>query len=56
MFKRTQNKQLSCNNIIKNMRVAVNTRLLIENELEGIGRFSYEILKELCTKKPEYSI
>lgn len=35
------------------MRVAVNTRLLIENELEGIGRFSYEILKELCKKNPE---
>ena len=52
MFKRTQNKQLSCNNIIKNIRVAVNTRLLIENELEGIGRFSYEILKELCEKNP----
>ncbi len=34
------------------MRVAVNTRLLIENELEGIGRFSYEILKELCEKNP----
>ena len=34
------------------MRVAVNTRLLIENELEGIGRFSYEILKELCNKNP----
>ena len=35
------------------MRVAVNTRLLIKNELEGIGRFSYEILKELCAKNPE---
>ena len=34
------------------MRVAVNTRLLIENEIEGIGRFSYEILKELCDKNP----
>tara|TARA_S200000501_G_scaffold348693_1_gene364109 strand:+ start:1887 stop:3002 length:1116 start_codon:yes stop_codon:yes gene_type:complete len=34
------------------MRVAVNTRLLIENELEGIGRFSYEILKKICEKNP----
>ena len=34
------------------MRVAVNTRLLIENELEGIGRFTYEILKELCDQNP----
>ncbi len=34
------------------MRVAVNTRLLIENELEGIGRFTYEILKELCKQNP----
>ncbi len=35
------------------MRVAVNTRLLIENELEGIGRFSFEILKEVCEQNPE---
>ena len=34
------------------MRVAVNTRLLIENEIEGIGRFTYEILKELCNQNP----
>ena len=36
------------------MRVAVNTRLLIENELEGIGRFTYEILKELCNQNQIY--
>lgn len=35
------------------MRVAVNTRLLIENEIEGIGRFSYEILKEICEQNPK---
>ena len=29
------------------MRIAINTRLLIENDLEGIGRFSYEILKRM---------
>ena len=26
------------------MNIAINTRLLIENELEGIGRFSFEIV------------
>jgi glycosyltransferase involved in cell wall biosynthesis len=35
------------------MRIAVNTRLLIEDKLEGIGWFSYEILKRLSINHPE---
>ena len=34
-------------------RIAVNTRLLLPNKLEGIGRFTHEILKRLCEKMPE---
>ena len=36
------------------MKIAVNTRLLIYNKLEGIGRFSYEILKRLTQNHPEH--
>ena len=35
------------------MRIAVNTRLLIKNKLDGIGRFSFEILKRITTNHPE---
>ena len=35
------------------MKIAVNTRLLIENDLEGIGRFSYEILKNMASNNPD---
>lgn len=35
------------------MRVAVNTRLLLTNKLEGIGRFSYEVLKRIVEAHPE---
>ena len=34
------------------MRVAVNTRLLIKNKLDGIGRFSLEILKRITKNNP----
>ena len=34
------------------MNIAINTRLLIENELEGIGRFSFEIVKRIVKKYP----
>lgn len=30
------------------MRIAVNTRFLLENRLEGIGRFTAEILQRMC--------
>jgi glycosyltransferase involved in cell wall biosynthesis len=34
--------------------IVVNTRLLIPNRLDGIGRFSYETLKRITTKHPEH--
>lgn len=36
------------------MKVAVNTRLLIENKLDGIGWFSYESLKRVTRLHPEH--
>ena len=36
------------------MRIAVNTRLLIKNKLEGIGWFAYEILDRLSRNHPEH--
>lgn len=36
------------------MRIAVNTRLLIKDRLEGIGWFTYEILKRITKKHPEH--
>lgn len=35
------------------MRIAVNTRLLLKDRLEGIGLFTASILKELVEKHPE---
>jgi glycosyltransferase involved in cell wall biosynthesis len=35
------------------MRIAVNTRLLLPNKLEGIGRFSFEVLKRIVQAHPE---
>jgi glycosyltransferase involved in cell wall biosynthesis len=36
------------------MNIAVNTRLLISNKLEGIGWFTYESLKRITTQHPEH--
>lgn len=36
------------------MRIAVNTRLLLKNRLEGIGRFSLEILSRMAKSHPEH--
>ncbi len=36
------------------MRIAVNTRLLIKNKLEGIGWFTFENLKRITTTHPEH--
>ncbi len=36
------------------MRIAVNTRLLIENKLEGIGWFTYEVFKRISRNHPEH--
>jgi len=34
------------------MRIAVNTRVLIKDKLEGIGRFSFELLKVMARQHP----
>ncbi|MAQ47436.1 MAG: glycosyltransferase [Flavobacteriales bacterium] len=34
------------------MRIAVNTRLLIKNKLDGIGRYSFEVLKRIVKTNP----
>lgn len=36
------------------MKIAVNTRLLLKNKLEGIGWFTYETLKRIVTNHPEH--
>lgn len=36
------------------MIIAVNTRLLLKDKLEGIGRFTYETLKRITTNHPEH--
>lgn len=36
------------------MKIAVNTRLLLKNRLEGIGWFSYETLKIITKQHPEH--
>lgn len=36
------------------MNIAVNTRLLLPGKLEGLGRFSYEVLKRITRKHPEH--
>ena len=37
------------------MNIAVNTRFLLKDRLEGIGRFSYEVLKRIVTSHPEHN-
>ena len=36
------------------MKIAVNTRFLIKNKLEGIGWFTYESLKRITRQHPEH--
>lgn len=36
------------------MKIAVNTRLLLKNKLDGIGWFSYETLKRITQQHPEH--
>ncbi|GAB4293192.1 MAG: glycosyltransferase family 1 protein [Marinilabiliales bacterium] len=36
------------------MKIAVNTRLLLKNKLEGIGWFTYETLKRITQNHPEH--
>ncbi|MBC7450775.1 MAG: glycosyltransferase family 4 protein [Cytophagales bacterium] len=37
------------------MNIAVNTRLLLEGRLEGIGSFTYETLKRITKQHPEHT-
>ena len=36
------------------MKIAINTRFLLEGKLEGIGWFSYETVKRITTQHPEH--
>jgi len=36
------------------LRIAINTRLLLKSRLEGIGWFTYESLKRICKAHPEH--
>ena len=36
------------------MRIAVNTRMLLPNKLEGIGWYTYEVLRRMVTDHPEH--
>ncbi len=36
------------------MKIAVNTRFLLPNKLEGIGYFTYEVLKRMVVAHPEH--
>lgn len=36
------------------MRIAVNTRLLLKDRLDGIGWFNYETLRRICRSHPEH--
>jgi glycosyltransferase involved in cell wall biosynthesis len=35
------------------MKIAVNTRILLPGKLEGVGRFTYEVLKRLVEMRPD---
>jgi len=37
------------------LKIAVNTRLLLKDKLEGIGWFTFETLKRITTQHPEHS-
>ena len=36
------------------MKIAVNTRLLLKNEMDGIGQFTYESFKHIIKNNPEH--
>ncbi|MFO7868294.1 MAG: glycosyltransferase family 1 protein [Bacteroidales bacterium] len=37
------------------MDIAVNTRFLIKDKIEGIGRFTFETVKRMCENHPEHT-
>lgn len=36
-----------------NMRIAINTRFLLEGKLEGMGWFTYQVVKQMAAQHPE---
>ena len=44
---------ISKNQKLQHLRIAVNTRFLIANQLEGIGKFTFETLKVMVKNNPE---
>jgi glycosyltransferase involved in cell wall biosynthesis len=50
----SKNIQIFATKLNKLMNIAVNTRLLIQNKLEGIGWFTYESLKRITTQHSEH--
>jgi glycosyltransferase involved in cell wall biosynthesis len=47
-------KCFNCNKFITDMRIAVNTRLLLKGKLDGIGWFTYETFKRITNSHPEH--
>lgn len=45
---------LFCLQKINSMKIAVNTRLLIKDKLEGIGWFTYETMRRITKNHPEH--
>lgn len=39
--------------IAKGMRIAINTRFLLKDKIEGMGLFTHEVLKRLVSQHPE---
>lgn len=35
------------------MKIAINTRLLLPNRIEGVSRFGYEVIRRMTTRNPE---
>ena len=37
------------------MEIVINTRFLVKDKLEGIGRFTFETIKRICQNHPEHT-
>lgn len=47
------NKIREVSDYLAHVRIAVNTRFLLGDQLEGIGRYTYQLLKRLVAERPE---
>ena len=47
------NKIGEVSDYLAHVRIAVNTRFLLGDQLEGIGRYTYQLLKRLVAQRPE---